>query len=163
MRVDLNSVLKEGGRGGSDGVRPQRLRSILVVSEVALALVAIIGAGLFARSFQLAREIHPGFDPRGVLVSNLYLSTAGYKVPDRIDFCARLRQRLEAQPGIKAVSYADYIPLGFADGSWEDLKIDGYVPGVSENMKIYRTVVAPGYFDVMRHSAVGRPRFQRAR
>lgn len=150
MRLDLNSALKEGGRGGSSGARSQSIRSLLVVSEVAMALVAVIGAGLFARSFQLARQINPGFDAHGVLVSHLYLSTAGYKVPDRIEFCARLRQRLESQPGIAAVSYADYIPLGFADGSWEDLNVEGYVPDPSENMKIFRTVAAPGYFDAMR-------------
>ena len=150
VRLDLNGALKEGGRGGSAGGRSQSIRSLLVVSEVAMALVAVIGAGLFARSFQLARQINPGFDARGVLVSHLYLSTAGYKVPDRIEFCARLRQRLESQPGIASVSYADYIPLGFADGSWEDLNVEGHVPDASENMKIYRTVAAPGYFDVMR-------------
>jgi predicted permease len=150
MRVDLNNTLKEGGRSGSAGARSQRIRSLLVISEVALALVAIIGAGLFERSFQLARQIHPGFDPQGVLVSHLYLGTAGYQVPDRIKFCARLRERLESQPGISAVSYADYIPLGGADGSWEDVRVAGYVPGRSENMKIYRTVVAPGYFNVLR-------------
>ena len=149
-RVDLNSTLKEGGRSGSAGARSQRVRSLLVISEVALALVAIIGAGLFGRSFQLARQISPGFDPHGVLVAHLNLSTEGYQVPDRIKFCTRLRERLESQPGITAVSYADYIPLGAADGSWEDLKIEGYVPDRSENMKIYRTVAAPGYFDVLR-------------
>jgi predicted permease len=149
-RIDLNGTLKEGGRSGSPGAGSHRVRSLLVISEVAMALVAVIGAGLFARSFQMARQINPGFDARGVLVSHLYLSTAGYKVPDRIEFCARLRQRLESQPGIAAVSYADYIPLGFDDGSWEDLNVEGYVPDASENMKIYRTVVAPGYFDTMR-------------
>ena len=149
-RLDLNEALKEGGRSGSPGGRSQRVRNLLVVSEVAMALVALIGAGLFARSFQFAREIDPGFDPHGVLVAHLGLSTAGYKVPDRIQFCVRLRQRLESQPAIAAVSYADYIPLGFADGSWEDLTIAGYTPGPAENMKIYRTVVAPGYFGVMR-------------
>jgi predicted permease len=149
-RIDLNSVLKEGGRSGSPGAQSQRLRNLLVTSEVALALVALIGAGLFARSFQFARQIDPGFDPGGVLVSHLSLSSAGYKVPDRIKFCVRLRQLLESQPGIAAVSYADYIPLGFNDGSWEDLNVEGYTPGTSENMKIYRTVVAPGYFDVLR-------------
>jgi predicted permease len=149
-RIDLNAALKEGGRSGSSGARSQSVRSLLVVSEVAMALVALIGAGLFARSFQFARQIDPGFDPRGVLVSHLNLASAGYKVPERIKFCARLRENLESQPGIAAVSYADYIPLGFGDGSWEDLEIEGYTPGTAENMKIYRTVVAPGYFDVMR-------------
>jgi predicted permease len=120
-----------------------------VVSEVALALVAIIGAGLFAKSFQMARQINPGFDPRGVVVSHVSLAQLGYSVPDRIQFCARLRERLESQPGVKAVSYADYIPLGIGDGSWEDLKIEGYVPARSESMKIYRTVAAPGYLNVI--------------
>ncbi len=120
-----------------------------MVSEVALALVAIIGAGLFARSFQLARQIHPGFDPSHVLVSSLSLSTAGYSVPDRKEFCLRLRQRLESQPGIEGVAYADYIPLGFDSGPWEELEIQGYEKGRSENMQIYRNVVAPGYFHVL--------------
>lgn len=149
-RVDLNNTLNEGGRSASPGARSQRFRSLLVVSEVALALVAIIGAGLFGRSFQLARQISPGFDSRGVLVSQLRLSSSGYSVSDRIKFCARLRERLESQPGITSVTYADYIPLGLADGSWEDLKIAGYVPQLNENMKVYRTVVAPGYFNVLR-------------
>jgi predicted permease len=112
--------------------------------------VALIGAGLFARSFQFARQIDPGFDPHGVLVAHLNLSSEGYKVPDRVLFCARLKENLASQPGVGAVSYADYIPLGFDDGSWEDLNVEGYTPGTSENMKIYRTAVAPGYFDVMR-------------
>jgi putative ABC transport system permease protein len=123
---------------------------LLVISEVALALVAIIGAGLFARSFQVARQINPGFDPQHVLVSNLYLSTAGYSVPERKLFCRRLRERLNSAPGIVSVGYSDTIPLGFDSGPWEDLRVDGYVPTLGENMKIYRNVVAPGYFDLLR-------------
>ena len=149
-RADVNEALKQVGRGGTQGLRSQRIRGLLVVSEVALALVAIIGAGLFARSFQLARRIDPGFDQNHVLVSHLYLSTAGYKVPERKLFCQRLRERLQAQPGIAAASYADMIPLGFGGGPWEDLQIEGYQPGSSENMKIYRNVVAPGYFQLLR-------------
>ena len=148
-RAGLDEVLKEGGRGGSAGKHSRRLRGLLVVSEVALALVAIIGAGLFARSFQLARQIRPGFDPDHVLVSSLSLSTAGYSVPDRKQFCFRLRERLEAQPGIVGVTYADYIPLGFDSGPWEELDIQGYEKGRGENMQIYRNVVAPGYFQVV--------------
>ena len=148
-RADLSDALKQGGRSGSAGKHSRQLRGLLVVSEVALALVAIIGAGLFARSFQLARQIHPGFDASHILVSNLSLSTAGYAVPDRRQFCFRLRERLEAQPGIAGVTYADFIPLGFDGGSWEELDIEGYEKGRSENMQIYRNVVAPGYFKVL--------------
>jgi predicted permease len=148
-RADLNEGLKDGGRGGSAGKSSQGLRGLLVVSEVALALVAIIGAGLFARSFQLARQIHPGFDPGHVLVSNLGLSPAGYAVPDLKQFCFRLRQRLESQPGIAGVTYADHVPMGFDTGPWEELQIEGYEKGRGENMQIYRNVVAPGFFKVL--------------
>jgi predicted permease len=148
-RAGLTDALNEGGRGGSAGRGSQRLRGLLVVSEVALALVAIIGAGLFARSFQLARQIHPGFDPSHVLVSNLALSPAGYSIPDLKQFCFRLRQSLESQPDIVGVTFADHVPLGFDTGPWEELDIEGYEKGRGENMQIYRNVVAPGYFKVL--------------
>ncbi len=148
-RTDLSRALAEGGRSGTSGAASQRMRGLLVASEVALALVAIVGAGLFARSFEVARKINPGFEPQHVLVSHLYLATAGYSVPDRQLFCRRLRDRLDSQPGVTAATYADAVPLGFEPGPWEDLQIEGYVPGPAENMKIYRNVVAPGYFDLM--------------
>jgi predicted permease len=148
-RTDLNDALKAEGRSGSAGGHSQRLRGLLVVAEVALALVAIVGAGLFARSFQEARQIHPGFDPSHVLVSNLSLSTAGYSVADRKQFCLRLRERMESQPGILGMTYADYIPLGFDSGPWEELQIEGYEKTRSENMQIDRNVVAPGYFKLL--------------
>jgi predicted permease len=150
VRGDVNENLKEGGRSGTASAGSQRIRGLLVASEVALALVALIGAGLFARSFQSARRIYPGFEPKQVLVSHVYLSTAGYAVPERVQFCRNLRARLEAQPGIEKVSYADMIPLGFNPGPWEDLEIAGYVPGPAENLKIYRNLVAPGFFDLLK-------------
>jgi predicted permease len=145
----MGDTLKDGGRSATAGSHSRRLRGALVVAEMALALVAIIGAGLFARSFQIARQINPGFDANHVVVSHLYLATAGYKVPDRKLLCRRLRDRLQAHPGIAAVAYADYIPLGFDPGPWEDLQIAGYVKGIGENMKIYRNVVSPGYFKLL--------------
>ena len=103
-RADLNDTLKAGGRSGS-GSGSRNLRGVLVVSEVALALVAIIGAGLFAKSFQIARQIHPGFDPQSHAgLQPVAFVAAGYSVPDRKQFCFRLRERLESQPGIVGVS-----------------------------------------------------------
>lgn len=155
LRPDLNESLKEGGRGGSLGARSQRLRAAFVVSEVALALVALAGAGLFLTNFRNASSVHPGFEPRNVLVSRFYLSTSGYTAEQRQQFCLRLRDRLESAPGILGVSYADTIPLGFGLGPGTTVEIEGYVPGQSEQMTIPRTVMAPGYFQVLRLPLVG--------
>ncbi|MGB7758446.1 MAG: ABC transporter permease [Bryobacteraceae bacterium] len=147
-RTNLNESLKEGGRAGSGGASSHHTQRLLVVSQVALALVAIIGAGLFARSFQAARHISPGFDPSHVLVSHLALN--GYSVAERKLFVEQLRDRVLAQPGITAVTYSHTVPLSFSGQWWEPLEIQGYVPGPSENMKIDRNVVTPGYFDMLR-------------
>ncbi len=149
-RGDVNDMLKEAGRSGTSSAHSRRLRGLLVTSEVALAVVALIGAGLFVKSFQMARDIHPGFDPHQVAIAQMSLSAAGYDSRQADAFCVRLREVLERQPGVTAVSYADYIPLSVAGDSWEDLQIQGYVPGPNENMKVYRNLVAPGYFDLMK-------------
>ncbi len=81
MRADA-AALRDAARN--------RLRSALVASEVALALVALVGAGLFARSFQQTLRIDPGFDPNHVLLSQFYLSTNGYNLAQRKEFCRRL-------------------------------------------------------------------------
>ena len=112
--------------------------------------MAIIGAGLFARGFEAARRIDPGFDPNRVLLSQFYLSTNSYSLEQRKEFCLRLREKMEAVPGVVDVAYSDGVPLGFEPSWWEDLEIEGYKPGPSENMKIFRNVVSPGYFELMR-------------
>jgi predicted permease len=147
---NVNEALKEGGRSGAAGLRTHWLRSPLMVSEVALAVVAIVGAGLFLKSFHQAREIHPGFDPDGVVLARFDIASVGYTDQQADAFCRRLRERLEQTPGVTAVSYDDAPPLGFVGGSWEQLDIEGYVPGRSENMKIQRDLVAPGYFELMK-------------
>jgi len=149
-RGDVNEMLKEGGRSGTSSTRSQRLRGLLVTSEVALAVVAVIGAGLFVKSFQMARSIQPGFDPHQVAMAQMNLSAAGYDAGQADSFCRRLREVMEHQPGVTAVSYGDYVPLSISGGSWEDLQIQGYVPGPNENMKLYRNLIAPGYFDLMK-------------
>ena len=149
-RGDVNVMLKEGGRSGTSSIRSQRLRGLLVTSEVALAVVAVIGAGLFVKSFQMARSIQPGFNPHQVAMAQINLSAAGYDAGQADSFCRRLREAMERQPGVTAVSYGDYVPLSIGSGSWEDLQIQGYVPGPNENMKLYRNLVAPGYFELMK-------------
>jgi predicted permease len=149
-RANVNEMLKEGGRSGSSGGHSHRLRGLLVTSEVALAVVALVGAGLFLKSFQTARSMDPGFKPEGVALARFDFSTAGYDARQTDSFCRRLREELERQPGVIAVSYDDSAPLGFFGGNWETLEVEGYVPGSNENMKIYRDLVSPGYFETMK-------------
>ncbi|HUI54852.1 MAG TPA: ABC transporter permease [Bryobacteraceae bacterium] len=149
-RVKLNEVLNEGSRSGSPGTRSQRLRGALVVCEVAMAVVAIIGAGLFVRSFQVASRIDPGFDARNILVARLEFTGTGYDAAGRRQICERLGRQIANQPGIAGVSWAEIIPLWFTGNPVAEVHVEGYVPGPTESMNIARNVVAPGYFSVLR-------------
>jgi predicted permease len=134
---------------GSAGRGRHRLRSALVASEVALALVALVGAGLFARGFSQTLHIDPGFNPDNVLLSQFYLSTSGYNLQQRKEFCRRLADRMLAAPGVTSVAYSDGVPLGFEPSWWEELDIQGYARSLNENMNIFRNVVSPGYLELM--------------
>jgi predicted permease len=150
IRGNLSQTLNEGGRSGIGGTRTHRLRGLLVGVEVALAMVALISAGLFLRSFGNASRIEPGFNTRNVSVSQFYLSNAGYTAEEQRSFCRRLRERMEAVPGVTGVTYSDFVPLTSPGSSPQDqLVIDGYVPAPSEQMLIHRATVPPGYFDFM--------------
>jgi hypothetical protein len=132
------------------GARSHRARAALVVFEVALAAVALIGAGLFQRSFRNARAVQPGFDSHNVLVVRMYLSSAGYSRDQEIHFDRDLRLRLVRAAGVQQVSYADCVPLGFGDPPWESVRIDGYTRDGLTESRVSRTLVAPGYFELMR-------------
>src|SRR6185369_16927783 len=75
-RPNLVSALKEGGRGSSDGPQANRMRSALVVAQVALSVMLLVGAGLLVHSFVELRRVDPGFDPAGVLTTTLKPSRA---------------------------------------------------------------------------------------
>jgi predicted permease len=152
-RSSLNEALKEGGRSGGAGSGSHRLRGLLVVSEMALAMVALIGAGLFYRSFQNASGIEPGFDRANISVSQFYLSYAGYSAEEQRDFCRMLRERLELKAGIAGVTYSDVVPMSTASGAgstpWHQLDVEGYAPAPNEQMMIHRATVPPGYFNLL--------------
>jgi predicted permease len=150
FRADVSETLKQGGRGGSHGAQSHRTRNLLVISEVTLATLALIGAGLFVRSFQRARGIEQGFDQRNVLLARFYLSGAGYSAADLQQFCARLRTNLSGLAGIDSVSYSDYAPLGSDAGPYDEVEVVGYTPARGESMNVNRYQVSPGYFDQMR-------------
>ncbi|HEX4311234.1 MAG TPA: ABC transporter permease, partial [Acidobacteriaceae bacterium] len=148
-RVDMNAKLNEGGRSGPAGRGRHRLRSLLVASEVALALVALVCAALLARGFAATSRINPGFDPDHVLLNQFYLATNGYTLDQRKEFCRRLGIAMESVPGVTNTAWSDGVPLGFEPSWWEDLRIEGYAPAAGENMKIFRNVISPGYLSLM--------------
>ncbi|HEY1847828.1 MAG TPA: ABC transporter permease [Opitutaceae bacterium] len=150
-RANVNEVLKGGGRTAAPSATSQRLRGLLVVAEIALAVVTLTGAGIFLRAFASLHALSPGFSPEGQALAEFNLSTAGYSQQQANSFCQLMTERLKRYPGVEAVSYADTVPLGFYGGNWEPIEVEGYRPDwPSENMKIYRNMVGPGYFDVMK-------------
>jgi predicted permease len=148
-RLNLSSRLNAGGRSGTAGRSRNRLRSVLVGSEVALALVTLVGAGLFGRGFQTTMRIDPGFEPNKVLLSQFYLNTNGYSLRQREDFCRRLEERMRSAPGVTDVAYSDGVPLSFEPSWWEEMEIEGYARRPNENMNIFRNVISPGYLPLM--------------
>jgi len=107
----LNETLKEGGRTGSAGGVHARLRSALVVAEIAVALVLLIASGLLLRSFEKLREVHLGFRTDHMLTANYNLPQEQYATQAAIDtFNSTLLSRLERLPGIDAVGITSYLP-----------------------------------------------------
>ena len=150
MRSNVNKSLKEAGRGGSQGAHSDRARSLLVVTEVTMATVALIGAGLFLRSFQSARLVNPGFDRANVVLARFYMGGAGLSTVEMQQFCLRLRDGLRSNPAITNASYANYAPLGSGGGPWTNVSVEGYTPAVGESTNVNEYLVSPAYFATLR-------------
>jgi predicted permease len=125
-RADLNSVLREGGRGTSGGAR-QLARSVLVVAQVAVSLVLLIAAGLFVRSVQSAESIDLGFDPSHVLNATMDVAQQGYDETRGQAFYDELLRRAKRIPGVEGASLAYSVPLGYYNAS-AFLEIEGQPP-----------------------------------
>jgi putative ABC transport system permease protein len=108
-RADVNAALKEEGRGDTGG-RRNRLRHLLVVSEVGLALVLLIGAGLLIKSFSRLLQVNPGFRTDGVLTFQVTL-TEGKSSAQKVNFIEQIVERLKALPGVRAAAATDSLPL----------------------------------------------------
>ncbi|WP_163866130.1 ABC transporter permease [Myxococcus eversor] len=111
-RADLNAAMRGNSRGTAGG-RSGRLRSGLVVGQVAFALVLLVGAGLFGRSLLVLLSVDPGFRPEGVLTAQLSLPGTSYDTPERQGtFQRELLGRLQALPGVESVGLTNLLPLG---------------------------------------------------
>jgi predicted permease len=147
-RERFDESLRDGARL-SAGSHATRLRGLFVVAEMALAVMALVSAGLFYDSFRHTRSVAPGFTTEGVAIGSVSLTLAGYDSAYADDFLQRVTERIAREPGILAASYTDYVPLSLGGGSWEDLQIEGYAPQPNENMKTTRAAVGPGYFETL--------------
>jgi putative ABC transport system permease protein len=150
-KAGLEQDLKGSERSHSAGPATQRARNGLVISEIALALVLMIGAGLMIESFRHVSAVDPGFDPRGVIAMRVALSSTRYDALDRQNaFYKQVLDRLRAIPGLKSVGAVDGLP--FTDGGFDNsFSIEGrpeQPPGQPLKADIRR--IDAGYFAAMR-------------
>jgi putative ABC transport system permease protein len=148
-RLDLQGALKEGGRG-TGGVGPKsRLKSALVICEVALALVLLVGASLFVRSFLNLRNADTGFDTSQLMTLRLYMSGDAYASEEsraqRIDEIVRA---VESLPGVEATVASNLVPLSGGGGGGR-LVIDGRTWPAGEEPFFGFTAVTPGFLKTL--------------
>ncbi|MEP6708409.1 MAG: ABC transporter permease, partial [Pyrinomonadaceae bacterium] len=123
-RSEVQESLKESGRGASGSKRHNRLRNLLIVTEVALSVVLLVGAGLLFRSFLQLQSINAGFTPQQVLTVRLTPSGPHYAGdPDYMNFYSQVMQRISVLPGVQAVGAINTLPLG--RGPTAGIRIEG--------------------------------------
>ena len=148
-RADFAESLKEGSRGATSGRSGQLLRKWLVISEFALALVLLVGAGLLLKGFSRLRSVNPGFNPENVMTMHLELPAARYaQIPLQTQFRRELLSRLNSLPGVNAAMITD-IPFGqnYLDHSFV---VDGRPPvPVGTEPEAQTLSVMGDYFRVM--------------
>jgi putative ABC transport system permease protein len=148
LRVDLNSVLKDAGRGSSDGRGRHRLRNALVVAELTIAVVLLTGAGLLMRSFTRIIRVDPGFRTDSAVIMDLSLPAKKYKEPaQQALFADQALERLGRIPGVTAAAAVQALP--FHGDYYLEFQIDGkpVAPGDQPGTLYY--AVTPGYFKAM--------------
>jgi predicted permease len=153
-RVDLNSSLKSGGRSsqteGGFNVARHGLRSLLVITELALSMVLLIGAGLLIRSFSRLASVPPGFNPEHVI--SMRSAEAGPKYQQdkaRIQYYQQIGERISRLPGVQSQGAVSTLPLT-ASVSWGGILIEGYTPPPSEpELQVDMRVATNDYFRTM--------------
>ncbi|HVU25252.1 MAG TPA: ABC transporter permease [Opitutus sp.] len=149
-RLDLNTTLKEGGRGSSGAAAHQRIRSLLVVGEIALSLMLLVGAGLCIKSARHAYTINPGFNPDHVLLAGMRIGMNGYNEQTGKIFYRQLQERIAALPGVESVALSSWFPLGFEGGPSLGVDVPGYDRKPDEDTSVPYAIVSPGYFGTLR-------------
>jgi putative ABC transport system permease protein len=149
-KTDLRGSLNEGSRGSTAGPGHLRLRGSLIATEIALAMLLLVGAGLLLRSFSRLQEIPPGFQADHLFVADLPLSQTAYAKPEqRYDFFDRVVERVRTLPGVRSAGAASFLPVS-GGGSVIHFNIAGRPPKSPHDYTAagYRTVT-PNYFETL--------------
>ena len=149
-RTDVDTSLRDEGRGSSAGHTRTRMKSLLVVGQVALSLLLLIGAGLLLRSFERLLRIDPGFDPHNILTMNVSLPTVKYAKPEQqIAFFDEMLRRTSALPGVRSAAISAALPL-----SWKRITpvLPEGQPGVPLAQRPFVDIeaISPEWFRTMR-------------
>lgn len=150
-KVDVNTALKEAAKGTMGSVGRGRVRNVLVVVEVVLALAVVIAASLLMKSFWRLENVNPGFDPHQVASLRLNLPETKYSQPESIDaFYNQLLERVKGLPGVQSAAFTNILPLG-GGNSMTAFHIVGRPSELSNHSEAasYR-IVSPQYFSAMR-------------
>ncbi len=151
FKLDLVTTLKDAGRGSSDGGSGNRTRNALIVTQVAVAFVLLVCAGLLAGSFWRLQQVNPGFDPKNVLTFRVSLPTSKYERNEQIEsFYQRLSERIAALPSVTSASAVSVLPLS-GQNSAVGFSIEG-IPTDPNNAfphESYLRITRPEYFNTM--------------
>ena len=149
-KPDLNNTLKEGGRGTTGGAGGIRVRNLLVVSEIALSLVLLVGAGLLIRSFIRLQQFDLGFNPDNLATMRIQLPGSKYREAAQVDaFYRQLLERIESVPGVQSVGAISALFLDDTPNS-TNFSIEGRpVPTGADAIEVPFDSVSPGYFRTM--------------
>ena len=147
-RAEVVGALKSDTQGGPERIW---LRHAFVLSQVALSIVLVVGAGLFARALQRASEIDPGFDPHGVELATLDLSLGGYTADTGRVFARELIRRVRETPGVQAAALSAVMPLGDRGIGLGGLAVPGLeLRNGRRFFDVDWNVITPGYFATMK-------------
>jgi putative ABC transport system permease protein len=153
VQLDLNTSLKAGGRSGqSDGglrLRRHGLRGLLAVSELALSLMLVIGAGLLIRSFVQLQKVPPGFTTDRVLTMQVAAAGAKYRQDKAVvQFYREIESRIRHLPGVTAEGVVSVLPLTGSVG-WGGINVEGYAPPPGQELQVDVRTASTDYFRTM--------------
>jgi putative ABC transport system permease protein len=150
MRTDVLNSLRDGSHAAGQGRSQYNLQSMLVILEIALALLLLVASGLLLRSFRKMLETDPGFQPQHVLTASLSLPRHDYPTQQKVDgFYAELQRRIETLPGVSAVGFSSNIPIIGQNGG-RLITPEGHVRSAGEGFLIASTYLVQGnYFQTL--------------